>query len=62
MEIGRPRDKENKRQRIIAVIGGAEASEKYLTLAEEVGRLIAEKNAILVTGGMGGVMTAASKG
>lgn len=50
------------RKRIIAVIGGAEAGEKHLKIAEEVGRLIAQHNAILVTGGMGGVMSAASKG
>jgi uncharacterized protein (TIGR00725 family) len=49
-------------RKIVAVIGGAEASEKHLKTAEQVGRLIAEKNAILVTGGMGGIMTAASKG
>ena len=51
-----------RRRKIVAVIGGAEASEKHLKTAEQVGRLIAEKNAILVTGGMGGIMTAASKG
>jgi uncharacterized protein (TIGR00725 family) len=51
-----------ERRKIIAVIGGAEASDKYLTIAEEVGSLIAKGNAILVTGGMGGVMTSASKG
>jgi len=50
------------KRKIIAVIGGAEASEKHLKIAEQVGRLIAERNAILVTGGMGGVMSAASKG
>ena len=55
METGRKR-------KIVAVIGGSEASEKHLKTAEQVGRLIAEKNAILVTGGMGGIMTAASKG
>lgn len=52
---------ENKRK-IIAVIGGAEASEKHLKIAEEVGTLVARKGAILVTGGMGGIMTAASRG
>ena len=53
---------ETKRRKIVAVIGGADAGERHLKIAEEVGRLIAEKNAILVTGGMGGVMSAASKG
>jgi uncharacterized protein (TIGR00725 family) len=52
----------NRKRRIIAVIGGAEASEKYLRIAEEVGSLIAKRGAILITGGMGGIMTAASKG
>lgn len=51
-----------ERRKIIAVIGGAEADEEYLELAEEVGALIAQRNAILVTGGMGGIMAAASKG
>jgi uncharacterized protein (TIGR00725 family) len=50
------------RRKIIAVIGGAEASEEHLKIAEEVGSLIAERGAILITGGMGGIMSAASKG
>uniref|UniRef100_A0A7C4TFQ3 TIGR00725 family protein n=1 Tax=candidate division WOR-3 bacterium TaxID=2052148 RepID=A0A7C4TFQ3_UNCW3 len=49
-------------KRIIAVIGGAETSEKNLKIAEEVGALIAKKGAILITGGLGGVMEYASKG
>ena len=51
-----------ERKKIIAVIGGAEAGEEHLKIAEEVGSLIAKRGAILVTGGMGGVMLAASKG
>ena len=51
-----------KKRKIIAVIGGSEASKKNLAIAEEVGALIARNNAILITGGMGGVMNAASKG
>jgi len=63
METGRARDIETRRKRkIIAVIGGSEASEKHLKIAEQVGRLVAEHDAILVTGGMGGIMNAASKG
>ena len=50
------------RRKIIAVIGGAEASEEHLKIAEEVGFLIAKKGGLLITGGMGGVMEAASKG
>ena len=49
-------------KKIIAVIGGAQADEKILRLAEQVGSSIAQHNGILVTGGMGGVMNAASKG
>ncbi|MEO0136424.1 MAG: TIGR00725 family protein [candidate division WOR-3 bacterium] len=49
-------------KKIIAVIGGAETSEKNLRIAEEVGALIAENGAILITGGLGGVMEAASRG
>jgi len=63
METGRARDIETKKKRkIIAVIGGAEASVKHLKIAKSVGSLIAERGAILVTGGMGGIMAAASKG
>ncbi len=50
------------RRKIIAVIGGSEATEEYLKIAEEVGSLIAGHGAVLITGGMGGIMTAASKG
>lgn len=49
-------------KKIIAVIGGSEPDEKSLKIAEEVGSLIAQKGAVLITGGMGGVMNAASKG
>uniref|UniRef100_A0A7V0Z436 TIGR00725 family protein n=1 Tax=candidate division WOR-3 bacterium TaxID=2052148 RepID=A0A7V0Z436_UNCW3 len=50
------------RKKIIAVIGGAETSEKNLKIAEEVGTLIAKNGAIIITGGLGGVMEAASRG
>lgn len=50
------------RKKTIAVIGGAEAGPKYLKIAEEVGALIAQRGAILITGGLGGVMESASKG
>ncbi len=51
----------SKRPRI-GVIGGNRAAKKYLEMAEEVGRLIAERGGILVCGGMGGVMEAACRG
>lgn len=46
----------------IAVIGGARAEKKHLERAADVGRLIAERGAILVCGGLGGVMEAACRG
>jgi len=46
----------------IGVIGGSDASFDTLKEAEETGRLIAEKGCIIVTGGLGGVMEAASRG
>lgn len=51
------------RKPIIGVIGGgATASMEGLKLAEEVGFLIARADAILVCGGLNGVMEAAAKG
>lgn len=46
----------------IAVIGGGEVSPQIATLAEEVGREIARRGAVLVCGGLGGVMEAACRG
>jgi uncharacterized protein (TIGR00725 family) len=46
----------------IAVIGGSDCSPQEAKLAEEVGREIAHQGAILVCGGLGGVMEAACKG
>lgn len=47
---------------IIAVIGGGTATKDELTLAQEAGRLLAARGAIVVCGGLGGVMEAAAKG
>ena len=47
---------------IIAVIGGGTATKDELTLAQETGRLLAARGAIVVCGGLGGVMEAAAKG
>jgi uncharacterized protein (TIGR00725 family) len=47
---------------VIAVIGGRRADKFLLIEAREAGRLIAERDALLVTGGLGGVMEAASEG
>jgi len=46
----------------IGVIGPGDCSEREGTLAREVGGLLAERDAILVTGGLGGVMREASRG
>jgi hypothetical protein len=46
----------------IGVIGGSRSAAEFLTLAYEVGRLIARHGAVLVCGGLGGVMEEASRG
>lgn len=46
----------------LAVIGAGSTDAHTRELAEEVGRLIAEHGAMLVCGGLGGVMEAAAKG
>lgn len=46
----------------IAVCGGSAADNEALVAAEEIGRLIARSGAVLITGGLGGVMAAAAKG
>ena len=51
-----------KKKRFIAVIGGGECSAQEAELAEAVGRELAKRGAILVCGGLGGVMEAACKG
>lgn len=49
-------------QLAIAVIGAGEADEATTSLAEAVGARVANAGALLVTGGLGGVMAAASRG
>ena len=46
----------------IAVIGGSRVSPQVADIAEEVGREIARRGAVLVCGGLGGVMEAACRG
>jgi uncharacterized protein (TIGR00725 family) len=46
----------------VAVVGSGEAEKRHAAAAEEVGRLIAEGGALLVCGGLGGVMEAACRG
>jgi hypothetical protein len=47
---------------MIAVIGGSKAKPEHLALAEEVGRELAKRQAIVVCGGLQGVMEAVCKG
>lgn len=46
----------------ISVIGGAECDNGLAEMAYEVGKLVAEQGAILVCGGLTGVMDAAARG
>ena len=54
------------RQRFVAVIGDGDPrgpdAHRLLESAEEVGQLVARGGAIVVTGGLGGIMRAASRG
>jgi uncharacterized protein (TIGR00725 family) len=47
---------------VIAVIGGAACSPQEQALAEEVGSLLAGRGAVVVCGGLGGVMEAVCRG
>jgi len=46
----------------VAVIGGSQAPPEVAALAREVGREVARKGAVLLCGGLGGVMAAAAQG
>lgn len=50
------------RRPIVAVIGNKQASDPAMLLAERVGRGLVEHGFRLVTGGLGGIMEAASRG
>ncbi|MDM7461341.1 MAG: TIGR00725 family protein [bacterium] len=50
------------RQRIIGVVGSSIGTPEQLRLAESVGRSIALRDAVLLCGGMTGVMAAAARG
>jgi len=51
-----------EQKRFIAVIGGSDCTPEESRLAEEVGRELARKDAVLICGGLGGIMEAACKG
>jgi uncharacterized protein (TIGR00725 family) len=46
----------------VAVVGSGSAERDALLMAEEVGRLLATRGAIVLCGGLGGVMEAACRG
>ncbi len=50
------------RPRYVAVCGASEATPSQLDAAREVGKLLAKEGAIVINGGYGGVMGAASEG
>jgi hypothetical protein len=52
----------NKRKPIIAVIGAGKCSKKLRDMAAVVGKYVAEQGAVLVCGGMGGIMEGAAQG
>ena len=49
-------------RRYVAVCGASEATPSQLEAAREVGRLLAKSGAVVINGGFGGVMGAASEG
>lgn len=52
----------SSRIRYVAVIGSGDATDEQVALGEQVGREVAKAGAILVCGGLGGVMEAACRG
>ena len=50
------------RENLVAVIGAGECDPTTAEQAHEVGRRLAEAGCVVVTGGLGGVMEAASRG
>jgi uncharacterized protein (TIGR00725 family) len=50
------------RRPYVAVVGGGEAAADAMALAENVGRELGRRGAVVVCGGLGGVMEAACRG
>jgi uncharacterized protein (TIGR00725 family) len=46
----------------VAVVGAGSADARTAAVAEEVGRLVASRGAVVICGGLGGVMEAACRG
>ncbi len=57
-----PRQQGVARPHRVAVIGPGDAADALLGIAEECGRRLAEAGCVVVTGGLRGVMAAASRG
>jgi uncharacterized protein (TIGR00725 family) len=55
-------DEKLRSMRIVSVIGTSAASPELYELARETGRLLAERNCIVVCGGRGGVMEGVCRG
>ncbi len=51
-----------KRKVQIGMIGGREATAEQIKLAEKTGELIAKRGAVLICGGLGGIMEAGCRG
>lgn len=49
-------------KRIVAVIGGGNCAPEHYQRARAVGRLLAERDYVVLTGGLGGVMEGACRG
>jgi uncharacterized protein (TIGR00725 family) len=48
--------------KIVGVIGGSKVSKEIYEIAFRMGKLLGKRNYVLMTGGLGGIMEAASKG
>lgn len=55
-------ESERERRMLIGVIGASHCGPETAKLAQEVGREIGKRGAVLICGGLGGVMEFASKG
>lgn len=53
---------EKRKKLQIAVIGSSDPDPEFMALAAEVGRTIAATGAVLICGGLGGIMEAAARG
>ncbi|MBU0571392.1 MAG: TIGR00725 family protein [Candidatus Omnitrophica bacterium] len=51
-----------KRKFLVAVIGGHKCGKEVSALAEQVGKVVADAGAVVVCGGLGGIMEAVSRG